>query len=267
MLRRFRFFVFFVFFVMSMFGVAAGCGQEARQEGRPAAPASPAIASARSSAESAISGAARPGATSLEIRYLALGDSFTIGTGATPEESFPARLSARFRERKRQVTLKNLAVNGYSTSDVLALQIPNTRAFEPSLVTFAAGANDIVRGSSPERYRENVRRIFERLLEAGVPATSIYALPQPDWSLSSAASEFGTPVAELARQIELFNSILREETARAGAHYIDLWPRMKEQARAGMFAPDGLHPSAKAYDEWAALLADRIKLPEAASGH
>jgi lysophospholipase L1-like esterase len=39
---------------------------------------------------------------------------------------------------------------------------------------------------------------------------------------------------------------------------------MKEQARAGMFAPDGLHPSAKAYDEWAALLADRINLPASA---
>jgi lysophospholipase L1-like esterase len=256
MLRRFQ------FFVLPIFGIAAGCGQEARQEGRPAAPASPAIASARASAEP--SSAARPGTTSLEIRYLALGDSFTIGTGATPEESFPARLSARFRERKRQVTLKNLAVNGYSTSDVLALEIPNTRAFGPSLVTVAAGANDIVRGSSPERYRENVRRIFERLLEAGVPASSIYAIPQPDWSLSAAASEFGTPVTEIARLIELFNSILRDEAARAGAHYIDLWPRMKEQARAGMFAPDGLHPSAKAYDEWAALLADRINLPASA---
>jgi lysophospholipase L1-like esterase len=245
--------------------ITAACGQEARQESRPAAPpASPAIASVRPPVEPPRTDSPKPTASSLEIRYLALGDSFTIGTGSTPEESFPARLSARFRERSRAVTLKNLGVNGYSTSDVLALEIPEVRRFEPTLVTVAAGANDIVRGGTPERYRENVRRIFERILDAGVPGISIYALPQPDWSLSRAAAEFGTPVAEIARKIELFNGILREEAARAGAHYIDLWPRMKEQARAGMFADDGLHPSAKAYDEWAALLADRIALPAAA---
>jgi hypothetical protein len=94
-----------------------------------------------------------------------------------------------------------------------------------------------------------------------LPAGSIYALPQPDWSLSKVGGEFGMPVDVIARQIDLFNSILREEAARAGAHYVDLSPRMKEQARAGMFADDGLHPSAKAYDEWAAILAERIALP------
>jgi lysophospholipase L1-like esterase len=33
---------------------------------------------------------------------------------------------------------------------------------------------------------------------------------------------------------------------------------MREQMRRGMLAPDGLHPSAEAYAEWAEALRDRL---------
>lgn len=46
------------------------------------------------------------------MRYLALGDSFTIGTGSSREQAFPARLAARCAGR---MELRDLAVNGYST--------------------------------------------------------------------------------------------------------------------------------------------------------
>lgn len=60
-------------------------------------------------------------------------------------------------------------------------------------------------------------------------AAVVYALPQPDWSLS-----------------------------RAGASYVDIFPLMRDQMRRGMLAPDGLHPSAAAYAAWAEALRDRL---------
>ena len=50
---------------------------------------------------------------------------------------------------------------------------------------------------------------------------------------------------------ERFNDLARGEAERAGAGWIDLFPLMREQAQRRMFAPDGLHPSAEAYAEWA----------------
>src|SRR5687767_6022996 len=41
-------------------------------------------------------------------RYLALGDSFTIGTGSSPSEAFPSRLVARWRGRGCLAELKNV---------------------------------------------------------------------------------------------------------------------------------------------------------------
>ena len=54
------------------------------------------------------------------IRYLALGDSFTIGTGTTPDKAFPAILAGKWRAAGRAVELLNPAVNGYTTDDLIA---------------------------------------------------------------------------------------------------------------------------------------------------
>jgi lysophospholipase L1-like esterase len=199
------------------------------------------------------------------IRYLALGDSFTIGTGSRPSESFPARLAARLRARGRAVELENLGVNGFTTDDLLERELPRVAPFAPTLVTLAVGANDLVRGSPPERYRAQVRRIFAAIAAAGVPADRVIVIPQPDWSLSPAAEGFGEPRA-LAGRIEGFNAILREEAASAGARFVDLFPLMRREAQAGMIAGDGLHPAAPAYDAWAAELDARLfTTPGAAS--
>jgi lysophospholipase L1-like esterase len=190
-----------------------------------------------------------------EVRYLALGDSFTIGTGSTPDQAFPARLVARC---PRPATLRNLAVNGYSTQDILDREMPEVPAFAPAFVTLAAGANDIVRGSSPDAYRARVHTLLAGLRSAGV--VRIVTLPQPDWSRSPAALAFGDPAAIHARIVDA-NAILRDETVAAGGSYVDLFPLMESQAKIGMIAKDGLHPSADAYDAWAAELARRGMTP------
>ena len=182
-------------------------------------------------------------------RFLALGDSFTIGTGTTPDRSFPAVLVGMWRDRGARVELSNPAVNGYTTDDLIVEELPLVASFGPDLITLLIGANDIVQGSPQGRYRAAVSRIHEGI-RAAAPRARVIGLPQPDWALAPAAAGFGDPVL-IARTIERFNGIAREEAERAGAEWIDLFPLMREQARKRMFAPDGLHPSAEAYAEWA----------------
>ena len=126
----------------------------------------------------------------------------------------------------------------------------------PTIVTVLIGANDIVQGSREHRYRSQLARIHSRI-QADAPGARVFALPQPDWSLSPAGAGFGDPAA-IARSIERFNQIAREEAERAGATWIDLFPLMRDQGRRRMFAADGLHPSAEAYAEWAGALAPLI---------
>ena len=192
------------------------------------------------------------------IRYLSLGDSFTIGTGITPDKAFPALLAKRWRDAGREVELLNPAVNGYTTDDLIARELPLVPTFKPTLVTLLIGANDIVRGGSDDqRYRRQLRRIYALLREEEIPASAIVGLPQPEWSRSPAASPYGTTEALLAR-IRHFNAIAMEEAENAGARYVDLYALMHRQAAAEMLATDGLHPNAEAHEEWAKTLAERL---------
>lgn len=193
-------------------------------------------------------------------RYLALGDSFTIGTGSTPEQAFPARMVARWGAAGCAVTLRNVAVNGYTTQRIIDRELGALDEVAPTFVTVAAGANDIVQGVPMETYRANLRAIFAALAAHGVTGARVVTLPQPDWSLSPAAEGFGERT-EIARQIETYNDALREESQRVGARYVDLFPLMRQQAQQGLIAPDGLHPAAAAHDAWAAALVTALASP------
>lgn len=197
-------------------------------------------------------------AASNAVRYMALGDSFTIGTGSPAPRAFPTRLADRWRRRGCSLEVKNVAVNGYTTDDVVAEELPALSTFRPTFVTLAIGANDIVQGRSLDAYRANVRRI---LVDAAfATGARISVIPQPDWSRSPSAASFGAPQA-LADAIARFNAALAEEARAKGASWVDLAPLMRERAASGMVAADGLHPSADAYDAWAAELARLLPLP------
>jgi lysophospholipase L1-like esterase len=200
---------------------------------------------------------APPSVAPVPVRYLALGDSFTIGTGSSPAQAFPARLVDRWRAKGCAVTLENVAVNGYTSADVIERELPAVASFHPALVTVAVGANDIVRGESLDTYRENVRRILDAAKASGA---RVVVLPQPDWSRSPTAGSFGTQPA-LAASIGAFNTALAAEAHAKGAEWVDLAALMQRQALDGQLASDGLHPSSGAYDEWAMELARVLTSP------
>jgi lysophospholipase L1-like esterase len=221
-------------------------------ESRPPLPgAPPASDAAAAAATAAVADASAQG------RYLALGDSFTIGTGSTPAQAFPARLVDRWRATGCSLALENVAVNGYTTDDLIATELPSLGSFHPTFVTIAIGANDIVRGRSIGAYRTNVRRILDAAKASGA---RVVVLPQPDWSRSPSAAPFGTQ-PELADAIGRFNAVLAAEARAKGAEWIDLVPLMQQQAANGQLASDGLHPSALAYEAWAAELARVLASP------
>ena len=116
------------------------------------------------------------------------------------------------------------------------------------------GANDIVHASTESAYRAALKTIFAAIAKASVPPSNVIALPQPDWSRSPIAGDFGDR-ATLAASIATFNAALADEAKQAGVRYVDLTPTMNAEIDAGHIAPDGLHPSAAAYDAWAGALA------------
>src|SRR5437660_6883679 len=97
------------------------------------------------------------GRIELAMRYLALGDSYTIGTGASDQShSWPSIIASRIGAE-----LTNPAVNGYTTLDLIRDELSYLERIRPDVVSILIGVNDLVQGRTPVEYRESLSRIYE----------------------------------------------------------------------------------------------------------
>ena len=104
------------------------------------------------------------------MRYLALGDSYTIGTGASDEShSWPSIIA-----RRLNAELTNPSVNGYTTLDLIRDELPYLERIKPDLVSILIGVNDLVQGRPPDL---NLRRDIVRQIRKYKPELVITHIP------------------------------------------------------------------------------------------
>ena len=184
------------------------------------------------------------------MRYLALGDSYTIGTGASDESrAWPSIIAARLGAE-----LTNPAVNGYTTEDLIRDELPLVLKFKPELVTVLIGVNDLVQGRTSDAYRRSLRTIYDEVAGACVVAVSI-----PAWSYVPAAADFGG-AEQVERMTGVFNGVAGEEAAARGFSWVDLGPVSTSRIGSeGWIASDQLHPGDAQYAAWAEVIWPVVK--------
>ncbi|MGI8607918.1 MAG: SGNH/GDSL hydrolase family protein [Candidatus Dormibacteria bacterium] len=194
-------------------------------------------------------GAVTPGG---ELHYLALGDSYTIGTALGADKSFPPRLAKHLEAATgKRVGVVNLGVNGYTTDNLIRDELPHLHDAHWDLVTVLIGVNDYVQGRSEGQYRTSLRRIYDELRQAGLPHGRVIAVSIPDFSFTEAGSSFGQP-AEIEAGLRRFNVVNREEADRAGLPFVDIFEVSRSGiGRPGWVAGDGLHPGEPQLQAWA----------------
>ncbi len=192
-------------------------------------------------------------------RYLALGDSYTIGESVEEMERWPVQLAMLIAEKRIDILMPTIIAKTGWTTDELDAAIDREKPTGPfDIVSLLIGVNNQYRSRSPEEYREQFKGLLQRAIGfAGSNVKRVIVLSIPDWGVTPFAK--GRNVAKIAQEIDRFNAINREEAGRAGAHYIDVTPVSREATQdASLIALDGLHPSDKMYAEWA-----RLALPKA----
>ena len=177
-------------------------------------------------------------------RYLALGDSYTIGESVDPSERFPVQLARALNLGEPQI----IARTGWTT-DELNAAIDEANPQGPfDLVTLLIGVNNQYRGRSADEYRTQFVGLLRRAIGfAGGDASRVIVVSIPDWGVTPFAE--GRDRAKIAREIDQFNAINREEAQRAGAKWVDITP-VSRRNDPSLVAADGLHPSGRQYTEW-----------------
>jgi lysophospholipase L1-like esterase len=191
------------------------------------------------------------------IRYLALGDSYTIGESVPENERWSNQLakliesSPQLGGREMQVTI--IARTGWTTAELW--QGIEMRAIQPpyDMVSLLIGVNNQYRGYDMDEYREQFRFLLEKAIEyADEKPERVFVLSIPDWGVTPFAA--GRDAAKIAQEIDAFNAVNREESQKLGVAYVDVTPVSREAVNdPSLIASDGLHPSGKMYAEWAKL--------------
>lgn len=180
------------------------------------------------------------------MRYVALGDSYTIGTSVEREERFPELL---VRVEPRLELVANLGVDGYTTADLIRDELPALPGLAPEFIRVLIGVNDVVQGVPDATYEANLVEIFDVLL-AAVPPRRIVALSVPDYTVTPAGADYGDRSARHAAIVEA-NSIMARQSDQRAVAFVDIFDlSLRAAGDRTLVARDGLHPSGAQYARW-----------------
>lgn len=184
------------------------------------------------------------------MRYVALGDSYTIGTSVPADECWPEQLVAALGPDAPTLTLvANLGVNGYTSADLIRDELPALDALKPDVVSVLIGVNDVVQGVSVAKYKANVAAILDSLL-VRLPAERIIAVAIPDYTVTPAGGDYGDPHQQ-HDGIIASNATMKRLSWDRGIAFVDIFDISLEAATdRALVADDGLHPSGAQYALW-----------------
>lgn len=185
-------------------------------------------------------------------RFLALGDSYTIGEGVTDEERWPNQLARLLRARGIEIGDPHIVAQTAWTTDELADAIDAENPKGPfDLVTLLVGVNDQYRSRPVQPFATEFQQLLKRgKAFAGNRSSRNIAISIPDWGATPFAE--GRDRALIGREIAVYNARARELAAAAGAHWVDITGISRGmQHDPILVAVDGLHPTGAMYLRWA----------------
>lgn len=183
-------------------------------------------------------------------RYLALGDSYTIGTAIGVDSSYSAQLRDSLKiSSPDSIFYQVIATNGWTTRD---LQNGINSAQPDSnfdLVSILIGVNNqYQRRSIAEYEREFLSLALQAIQFAKGDKQRVMVFSIPDWGVSPAGS--GNR-ALIATQIDDFNSAQKAIADSLGLSFYDITGSSRQGIQdPSLIASDGLHFSTKMHRIW-----------------
>jgi lysophospholipase L1-like esterase len=191
----------------------------------------------------------------MSLRYLALGDSYTIGEDVPADQRWPLQLTEKLRAQGIAIDDPQIvAVTGWTTDELSDGMDKAELASQYDLVTLLIGVNNQYRGRPAEEYRAQFRALLMRAMTlAGKRPERVVVVSIPDWGVTPFGHKSGRDPRQIATELDAFNAIALAETREANAHFVNITGISRDHA--SLAASDGLHPSGAQYALWTHAIA------------
>ncbi|MDB5273168.1 MAG: lipolytic protein family [Chitinophagaceae bacterium] len=193
------------------------------------------------------------------IKYLALGDSYTIGESVAQQQTFPFLLSKGLTEKKISIDQPQvIARTGWTTDELMSAMDKVNPSDDFDVVTLLIGVNNQFRGYPIAAYEKQFAQLVDRaIVLAKSKKGRVIVLSIPDYG----CTPFGAgSKAKIGKEIDAFNEVNKRIAFKKGVHYVDITPISREaSSHPALVAEDRLHPSGLMYKQWTELLLPEVE--------
>jgi lysophospholipase L1-like esterase len=197
----------------------------------------------------------------LTVKYLALGDSYTVGTSIGQNKAYPVLLKQQLEANHYIDTVKLdvIAQNGWTTGNLQHAINHQKLGASYDLVTLLIGVNNQYQGKSAEVYQKEFSSLLKQAISfAAGDKSKVVVLSIPDWGVAPAADR--NRKEDIVREIDLFNGINKKVALSMGVQYVNITSiSRKANNNLKLIAKDGLHFSGKMHELWLSELYPVVK--------
>jgi len=190
--------------------------------------------------------------------YLALGDSYTIGTAIAFPDNFPSQLADSIKATTDiELDVKVVAQNGWRTDD-LQRGIKRADLEEKyDLVSLLIGVNNQYQGLPIEDFEKDFRSLLDTAVKySGEVKEHIFVVSIPNYGYTPFGAE---KKEEITRDLTEFNARSKSICEEYGIDYYNVTDiSLEAETNAAFRAKDDLHPSEAQYAVWVSSFLDKV---------
>lgn len=185
------------------------------------------------------------------IKYLALGDSYTIGQSVCETCRFPIQLQTEIKgilTANNLITTNIIAQTGWTTTNLKSAIASQNPSNDYDLVTLLIGVNNQYQNKPFSLYEQEFPELVSIAIEkAKGNKANIIVVSIPDY----AYTPFGNGNTTISTQIDNYNAFAKSYCENNNITFINITDITRlGLAQPNLVATDGLHPSEVAYGKF-----------------
>lgn len=184
------------------------------------------------------------------VKFLALGDSYTIGQGVAEQDRWPNQLVVELEANSFDVQkLETIAQTGWRTGNLIsAVQQNFPQDF--NLVSLLIGVNNQFNNLDFQTFIEDFETLIQMSINIAGGSDHFFVVSIPDFGVTPFGNAWNNSEV-IASELNMYNNHMMQRCAELNIPFINITEISRNLGSSeGTLAKDNLHPSGFQYSMW-----------------
>jgi lysophospholipase L1-like esterase len=185
------------------------------------------------------------------IRFLALGDSYTIGQGVQESMRWPNQLNNKLKQKNIDLDqTKIIAQTGWTTRNLINA-IENSdlnNVNDEAIVSLLIGVNNQFQNLDFDTFKSEFDILLNKAIQIAGSKERVFVVSIPDYGVTPFGSDNSQKIGQ---EIDMYNEYMLNASESLEIPFINITEISRDLSdSADALAADNLHPSGFQYEKW-----------------